>query len=331
MNTIEKALERLRKEQENGGRDQDQGQVTAESDVSPVESVAPLPPLAEESSPVFDHTSHSSQQELEPQASGADVSAQGTPAESAQEGGQVSRRLDLDLERLARSGFLTPDAGRSQLAEEMRHIKRPLMLNASTPGEEFADANLIMVTSSKPSEGKTYTSLNLAMSVAKERDRTVLLVDADVAKPGVTRVLGVNKEKGLVDYLSDDSVMLSDVMLKTNISNMRFIPAGKRHVHSTELLSSQSMIELVEQLRSRYPDRIVIFDSPPLLATSEAVVLTELVGQIILVVEAEKTSKQEVEEAISQIGEDKSVGLVLNKARGSFGSDFYGYYGTYGE
>ena len=102
-------------------------------------------------------------------------------------------------------------------------------------------------------------------------------------------------------------------------------------MHSTELLASQSMQDLAEQLRSRYKDRIVIFDSPPLLATSEAVVLTELVGQIVLVVEAEKTSKQEVEEALSLIDEDKAVGLVLNKARGSYGSDFYGYYGTYGD
>lgn len=326
MNTIEKALERLRKEKERSA--QVDSESVATDNLSEQFSSAPLPPLQNELRSDDDSRFDDYQAEIQLEESERD----GPDTESSnQEGGGLSRRLELDLDRLARAGFLTPDAGRSQLAEEMRHIKRPLMLNASTPGEEFKDANLIMVTSSKPSEGKTYTALNLAMSVAKERDKTVLLVDADVAKPGMTRVLGVSKEKGLVDYLSDDSIELSDVMLKTNVPNMRFIPAGKRHVHSTELLSSQSMIDLVNQLRSRYPDRVVIFDSPPLLATSEAVVLTELVGQIILVVEAEKTSKQEVEEAISQIDEDKSVGLVLNKARGSLGSDFYGYYGTYGE
>lgn len=246
---------------------------------------------------------------------------------------QTSRRFDLDLERLSRAGYLTPETGRTQLAEEMRHIKRPLLLNAVNTDKNLTSRlNLIMVTSSRPSEGKSYTSLNLAMSIAKERDKTVLLVDADVAKPGVTRVLGMESEMGLVDYLIDDTLALSDVMMKTNVPNFRFLPAGKKHIHSTELLASESMLALAQDLSKRYPDRIVIFDSPPLLATSEASVLTGLAGQIVMVVEAEKTSKQELDEALAQVDrENKYVGLVLNKARGSFGTDYYGYYGSYGD
>ena len=246
----------------------------------------------------------------------------------------ASRRLNLDLERLAKSGFLTPESGRTQLAEEMRHIKRPLLINAAN-GSAFPErnSNLIMVTSSRPSEGKSYTSLNLAMSIAKERDKTVLLVDADVAKPGVTKMLNFEAEKGLVDYLVDDSLGLSDVMVRTNVPSFRFIPAGRRHIHSTELLASESMMALAQDLSKRYPDRIVLFDSPPLLATSEASVLAGLVGQIVMVVEAEKTTKQELEEALAQIGQNDNqyMGLVLNKARGSFGTDYYGYYGSYGD
>ncbi len=245
--------------------------------------------------------------------------------------GQKSRRKDIDLESLARQGFITPESGRTHLAEEMRHIKRPLLLNSAGASNENTSANLIMVTSSKPAEGKSYTSLNLAMSIAKERDKTVLLVDADVAKPGVTRILHMENEKGLVDYLLDDTLELADVMLKTNVPNFRFIPAGKRHIHSTELLASDSMIALAHDLSKRYPDRIVIFDSPPLLATSEASVVAGLAGQIVMVVESEKTSKQELNDALALIElENRYVGLVLNKVRASFGTDYYGYYGSYG-
>ncbi len=307
MSTIEKALEKLRKQS---------GESETTTDAPPVpESIGG----ETEAGPV-----NIGSQNVEPSTPASEKSRVSTTS-----GG--SRRLDIDLNRLTKAGFLTPESGRSQLAEEMRHIKRPLVVNAFSRDEENPFPNLIMITSSRPSEGKTYTSLNLAMSVAKERDKTVLLVDADVAKPGVTRVLGVEKEKGLVDYLLDDSLAVSDVMLKTNVPNLRFLPAGKRHIHSTELLSSDNMRQFIQELSTRYSDRIVIFDSPPLLATSEASVLTELVGQIVVVVEAEKTSKQEVDEALSQIAEGKSVGLVLNKARGSYNTDYYGYYGPYGE
>ncbi len=305
MSTIEKALEKLR---------QSSGQLAGKVAAAPAKAVG---------APV-----------VMPDPSGNSVSAQHSaetaPSSSA---AKNSHRMVLDLLRLEKMGFLTPESGRSQLAEEMRHIKRPLLLNAFGDHVDFGsnNLNLIMVTSSRPGEGKTYTSLNLAMSIAKERDKTVLLVDADVAKPGVTRVLNMESAKGLVDYLLDDTLSIPDVMMRTNVPNLRFIPAGKRHIHSTELLTSENMKQLTEELATRYPDRVVIFDSPPLLATSEASVVAELVGQIVMVVEAEQTSSDEVREALSLIAENKILGLILNKARGSFGTDYYGYYGKYGE
>ena len=309
MSTIEKALEKLKQ-----GSSQSQSQMGAAPIVKPVEQ----PQITPSAKPQIDPSINLSIEIF---------------SEPVSDEGKTSRRLMLDLARLEKMGFLTPETGRNQLAEEMRHIKRPLLLNAFGDQREIGknNLNLIMVTSSKPGEGKTYTSLNLAMSIAKERDKTVLLVDADVAKPGVTRVLGMESAKGLVDYLLDDALDLPDVMMKTNVPNLRFIPAGKRHIHSTELLTSENMKQLTEELATRYPDRVVIFDSPPLLATSEAAVVAELVGQIVMVVEAEKTSKQEVQEALNQIGEEKVLGLVLNKSRGAFGTDYYGYYGNYGE
>ncbi len=251
---------------------------------------------------------------------------------SMTEGVESSNRVMLDLARLERMGFLTPESARGQLTEEIRHLKRPLLLNAFRRGLGPVDnANLIMITSSRPGEGKTFTSVNLAMSIAKERGKTVLLVDADVAKPSVSKTLGIDpKKKGLVDYLVDDSISLPDILLKTNVPNLRILPAGRRHIHSTELLASDAMRQLVEELARRYPDRIVIFDSPPLLATTEAAVVAGLVGQILLVVEAERTTKQEVNEALRLLDDTKMIGLMLNKTRAIFSADSYGYYGYYG-
>ncbi|MBI3772207.1 MAG: tyrosine-protein kinase family protein [Gammaproteobacteria bacterium] len=253
--------------------------------------------------------------------------------ESAQSSASQSGRVMLNLGRMERSGYLTPETGRTQLAEEMRHIKRPLLLNAFARGAaQIKNGNLIMVTSSRPGEGKSFTSLNLAMSIAKERDKTVLLVDSDVAKPSISRILGIETGAGLVDYLLDESMDLPEVMLRTNVPNLRLLPAGRRHIHSTELLASEAMQRLTEELSQRYPDRVVIFDSPPLLATTEASVLAQWVGQVVMVVESEKTTKQELNESLSLLGDDeKVVGLVLNKSRASLGTDYYGYYGSYGE
>lgn len=258
------------------------------------------------------------------------AAASGSGPQAARQG--AANRVALDLARLERLGFLTPESGRGQLTEEIRHIKRPLLMNAFQRGDVAGDrTNLIMLTSARPGEGKTFTSINLAMSIAKERGKTVLLVDADVAKPNVSRTLGLPpKLPGLVDYLLDDSLALSDIMLRTNVPNLRVLAAGRTHIHSTELLASDAMSQLVEELSQRYPDRVVIFDSPPLLATSEAAVLAGLVGQIVMVVEAEKTSKQEVNEALGLLDQSKMIGLVLNKTRAMLTSDHYGYYGYYG-
>jgi receptor protein-tyrosine kinase len=253
--------------------------------------------------------------------------------DGTQSSGAQSGRVMLNLGRLERSGYLTPETGRTQLAEEMRHIKRPLLLNASARGTaQIKNGNLIMVTSSRPGEGKSFTSLNLAMSIAKERDKTVLLVDADVAKSSISRILGIEIGAGLVDYLIDEAMDLPEVMLRTNVPNLRILPAGRRHIHSTELLASEAMQRLTEELAHRYPDRVVIFDSPPLLATTEASVLAQWMGQVVMVVESEKTTKQELNEALSLLGDnEKVVGLVLNKSRATLGTDYYGYYGSYGE
>lgn len=244
---------------------------------------------------------------------------------------RTQRSVTLNMEWIGAAGMLTPDTRRSRIKEEYRHIKRPLLMNIDGKGASTVKhANLIMVTSARPGEGKTFTACNLALSIAAERDRTVLLVDADVVKPSVARVLGFETDLGLVDFLIDDQLDLADVLLDTNVPSLTILPAGSKHHLSTELLASENMLKLATEMSSRYPDRIIIFDSPPLLATTEASVLASLMGQIIMVVSAGRTQQSHVKEALALLNPNQIVGFVLNKSRGTLGSDYYGYGYGYG-
>ena len=245
----------------------------------------------------------------------------------------TSQIQSINLSRMHRMGMITPDAERSQIAEEFRIIKRPLIANAFGHGApRIKNGNLIMVTSSLPGEGKSFCAINLAVSMAMEMDRTVLLVDADVARPRVPEYLGLHTDLGLLDVLRDKKMKLSDVMIKTDVAKLTVLPAGRTYKRATELLASTAMTDLVEDIGNRYHDRIIIFDSPPLLATSESSVLATHMGQIVMVVEAEKTSQEAVQEALSHIKSCEVVSMLLNKATPSPGADYYyGYYGSYGK
>ena len=238
--------------------------------------------------------------------------------------------VTIDWQQLATMGFLSQDQGHSGMSEEYRMIKRPLIYNAFGKGAQGIErSNLILVTSSIPAEGKTFTAINLAMSIANERDKNVLLIDADVAKPSIAKTLGITKSPGLIEYLEDESLDFSDISLTTDIPSLQIIPAGKRHTFSTELLSSDRMVQFVDELSQRYSDRIVIFDSPPLLAATQAEVLATLVGQIILVVGAETTMQSTVQDAMKKLEERDVVLALLNKAKHGLTMDYYGY-GQYG-
>ncbi|HMM46952.1 MAG TPA: XrtA-associated tyrosine autokinase [Thiobacillaceae bacterium] len=247
--------------------------------------------------------------------------------------GGGSQMQSINLARLHRMGVVAPDAEKSQIAEEFRIIKRPLIANAFGLGApRVANGNLIMITSSLPGEGKSFCAINLAISMAMEMDRTVLLVDADVAKPRIPEYLGIHADKGLLDVLQDKDLKLSDVMIRTDIAKLSVLPAGRTYKRATELLASAAMTRLVEDIGNRYPDRIILFDSPPLLATSESSVLATHMGQIVMVVEAERTSQEAVREALSHIQSCEVVGMLLNKTTPTPGADYYyGYYGSYGK
>lgn len=254
-----------------------------------------------------------------------------TPTEQS---GQTSRHIEIDMDALVASGIVSPNAPRSQIADQYRVIKRPLIKNAMGKGASLIKhGNLIMVTSALPGEGKSFTALNLAMSIATELDNTVMLVDADVARPSVMRMLGLPSGPGLLDLVIDESTDLSSVLLKTNIDKLTILPSGTPHPRATELLASDAMTRLLEDIATRYSDRIIVFDSPPLLPTTEARVLATHMGQIVMVVHAGRTLQSEVKQALATIESCPVKLLLLNKANTLFKGGYgygYGYGSGYG-
>jgi receptor protein-tyrosine kinase len=241
--------------------------------------------------------------------------------------GHEQSRIEIDLERLKARGFVTPDAPKSQIADEFRVIKRPIIHNARrTAASAIRNGNLIMVTSALPGEGKTFTAVNLALSVAMELDTTVLLVDGDVAHPELPRVLGTPASPGLLELLTTNELDVSDAIVRTNVDNLSILPAGAHHRRATELLASEQMAIVLHELGTRYPDRIVIFDSPPLLPTTEARALALHMGQIVMVVAADSTRQHAVNLALATIENCDIVLMMLNKADKTDVGTYYGYY-----
>ena len=241
-----------------------------------------------------------------------------------------SHRVDLDLDALSAAGIVCPDAPPSQLADEYRVVKRPLIDNATGKGaERIKDGNLIMITSALPGEGKTFTAVNLAMSIAMELDHTVMLVDADVARSTLMKVLGLPPTRGLLDVLVDESIDLSQVLLRTNVEKLTVLPSGTPHPRATELLASVAMVRLLEDMANRYSDRIIIFDSPPVLVTTEARALASHMGQVVVVVKAEGTVRADVMHALATLEACPVRLMLLNQAR-SLAQDGYAYGYGYG-
>lgn len=239
-----------------------------------------------------------------------------------------TKRVTVDLERLREEGFLAPEECERRMADEYRRIKRPIIAHAFGLGATAVEnGNLVLVSSAVAGEGKTHTCINLALSLATERDRTVLLVDGDVPKPHVSRLFGVDQEPGLLDLLGDDPPPVEEVLVRTDIPRLSILPAGHWHDQATELLASESMRLLCHELATRYPDRIVLFDSPPLLAATEAQAIAAGVGQVALVIAENVTARDDVRGALALIDEGKAVNAIINKSRVPAMSSYYGGYG----
>ncbi|HLY51449.1 MAG TPA: AAA family ATPase [Steroidobacteraceae bacterium] len=235
--------------------------------------------------------------------------------------------IEVDLEALRALGLVPPAAFGEQITEQFRRVKWPLLESALGRGAAGAPpGNRVLITSSIAGEGKTFVCFNLALSIARERDLDVLLVDGDVAKRHLTRVLGADARPGLTDAAADAQLDVEQLVLGTSIEGLTFLPSGRSTTIASELFTSRRMAELVERLHSADPRRIVLFDCSPLLATNETQVLASLVDQVVLVVCAESTSQPLVLEAISLLDRGKQIRCLLNQTRLSRVNEYY-YYG----
>ena len=322
MSLIEKAAKRLAELQRAGAEVQDVPSEASEETADALRDRVPTPEAI-----VREFNARNAEARPAVAARMADDNA-AAPYESAEWGDSIPRgSVELDLGRLKACGFVTPDAKDSQIAHEFRVLKRPIIRNArASSGTSVRNGNLVMVTSALPGEGKTFTAANLALSMAMEFDTTVLLVDGDVARPSLPDVFGIPHSPGLMDLLIRDDLDLSQVLLQTNVERLAFLPAGMRHAHATELLTSEKMAALLRELTSRFRNRIVIFDSPPLLATAEAPALAAQMGQIVMVVAADTTPRRTVTHALATIERCEVVLLTLNKSVKSEVGMYYGYY-----
>jgi receptor protein-tyrosine kinase len=256
------------------------------------------------------------------------------PSEPEEIGSFTGPELVLDRGRLASFGIPFPSSERSRTVEEFRLVKRNLMTawTAAAVGEQRPN-RLIMVTSARPGEGKTFTALNLALAFASERDVKALLVDVDTQHSTLGAILGVQREKGIVEVLTG-GVDLFDALVHTNIDNLLVLPSGQGGPHVPELFSSNQMAALVMEVTRRFPDRFIILDTPPCMVSSDAATLAPLVGQIVFVVEAHRTQQDEIEAGLGMLSACPRISLLLNKselASAHFGSYGYGYHYPSGE
>ena len=246
----------------------------------------------------------------------------------------LRKKITVDREELRDAGFIAPEDEERLLIDQYRQIKRPLIAHAfGKRATKVEDGHLILVTSALPGDGKTFSCINLALSLAQEQDRSVLLVDADVAKAHVSRLFGAEEEPGLLDLLEENCPLtLDEVVLNTDVKGLSLMTAGDMRRHSTELLASERMERLIRALGAQDPNRLIVFDSSPLLSTSESRVLATLVGQIVMVVCAGQTPQQAVLSAIDLVDENKALNLILNQSRQTGTGEYYGNYGYgYGE
>ena len=238
-------------------------------------------------------------------------------------------RIDRDALRAA--GLIPQARETAEISDQFRAIKRPLIRRMSALPDSQPPPQLLMLASALPGDGKTFTSINLALSMALERNFSVLLADADMAKPHVTRMFGAEQEPGLNDLLLDPSRPVESVILGTDIPSLSLLPAGRQSSTATELLASERMRDVATRLAALYQRGVVLFDSSPVLLTNEPRVLSPLMGQIVIVVKAGITPQQAVRDAIDLLGAGDRVSLVLNEAplSGPMGY-YYGHRYGYG-
>jgi len=233
--------------------------------------------------------------------------------------------VTIDRSALAERGLIVPGAAVTPLAEEFRLVKRQLLLTARSIAGDMA--RTILVCSPRENDGKTFCAVNLALSMAAEKDVEILLVDADLAKPDVLASLGVEANgPGLLDAIADTSLDVEACIVATDVPQLKLLPAGAKSHSDTELLGSERARAVLHRLATANRRRIVIFDSPPALAASPAAVLAAAVGQVMMVVRADITSEGDLRDAVALLDGCEHVQLILNSVAFQPGGRRFGSY-----
>jgi protein-tyrosine kinase len=253
-----------------------------------------------------------------------DVSADATS-------GQLRASASIDAVSLERAGMVDWSRTRSRISEEFRLVQRQILRSAFGPGAEPGFSNLLMVTSARPGEGKSFMSLNMAGSIARQGDHHVLLVDADSKRDSVCYSLGLAQARGILDLAANPKLDPAPLIIRSPIERLSVMPVGRERERSAELFSTKEMTRLIQSLGRRYADRLLILDAPPCLSTSDPAVLAQVVGQILFVVEADRTQRDEVEASLDLIQACPTITMVLNKqqisSRYTFGA-YSSYYSS---
>lgn len=265
-----------------------------------------------------------------PLVGGASASKSAVPsAVGESEDSKAVNRMPIDISALRAGGYLPEASKDRQFADHYRRIKRPLIEKALSGDDAGGEPRIIVIASAVPGDGKTFTSINLALNMALERDISILLVDSDVSKHHITDIFGLRQRKGLLDALVDENLDPEALVVPTTVRGFSILPAGTRVEGTAELVSSNRMRQIVTMLCARNPRRILLLDSPPLLITNEGRALVKIAGQVVLVVRAGETPRHAVEAAIGMFDEKQAGGLILNQVKVGLTEGYYGY-GAYG-
>ena len=276
--------------------------------------IAPPPPVEPRAEPV---ARPEPAPEPDPQPEAASLPEPPTPIASVPvlRAPIPGRTVEVDRVRLRQAGFLLPEAGAGMLAEELRLVKRQLLLAArDRPGSARDRSRAILVTSAQPGDGKTFCALNLALSLAGQQDVEVLLIDCDVTKPEILSHLGIEPGPGFVDALADPRADAERFVIKTDLGGLSVLPAGRQANNVPELLASPRAAEVIAGLAAADSRRILLIDSPPVLMASPAGILAGQVGQVLVVVRADSTTESDLKETVGLLSACDRIGLVLNGA-----------------
>jgi protein-tyrosine kinase len=297
--------------------------------VAPVRGATPVRPMPARDNPACampERAASSPAAQPVPLPDGTEVMV--VPAEVPRVAPEPRRHQDIDLARLASMGYLVPTNAQSLLADLLRVIKRPLLQNmrrSPEMGGPSQRSNVIVVTSAVPGEGKTFVATNLAMSIAMEVDHAAVLIDGDVLRPSVFNRFDLVPQTGLMDVLVNAQIRATDLMVGTNVPKLTLLSAGTAQDRAEELLASTAMDLLLDELSELYHDRVIIIDSPPLLVTTESRALAERGGQVVLVVEADSTPRDQIARAFDTLANCPIVLSVLNRSRAIESDYVYGY------